>query len=116
MPAELAERASDLNMAETTEAEEAEAVQNIIEDYLILGWTYPRRGQRVADAGAFLRDRLDEDETDAALRALLYGCREPLTQQTEYLERICRAELPAWLRKHFQDLIAERAQEMRDDK
>ena len=116
IPAEIAERLSDQDVGEMTSREEREAVRSIIEDYLLIGWTYPRHGIKVADAGAFLRERLSEDELDKTLRLMTYGCGMEFREQASRLERICVVELPEWLRKNFPDLIEQRADELLEAK
>jgi hypothetical protein len=116
MPAELAERLSDANVHEVTKLEEADAVKSIIDDYLLVGDTYPRIrifGKRCIDLGTFLHRELDADTIEAVLAGVaaldVAGSDLPLR-----LRRFVEEQATAWIRKHYADLVQERAEDMRD--
>jgi hypothetical protein len=115
VPAEIAELASDC-LPETTEAEEQEAVDSIIDDYLLCGQMYPARGGRlVATTGEYLQLVLDEEDIESLLTAIVNRDTERLSDKATDLIALCREGLPAWLRKNKAYLIERRVEELQPD-
>ena len=112
MPAELAERLSD-NSVDVTDADEEEAITAIIEDYLLLGMSYPRKGGRdCITAGWIVHECAEVDEKEAMLTALVYGSGEQHYRWQKYAEDIVKEHGPRYLREHRPMLIERMQEEM----
>lgn len=95
---------------------EEQAIQSIVDDYLLLGLSYPKKGGRnCVTAGMFLQEALDEDEIEAALTGMAYGCGQEFSDQCNRMEKLCRDGLPAWLQVNHSDLIERRQEELTDE-
>lgn len=115
VPAEIAERLSD-SLPDTTDAEEAEAIRSIIEDYLLLGDIYPPKGGRdCVSAGEIAMHYMDEDDIENALSALAYGCGDFLDSRQRFVETLVRDNAEEYLRKAHPLLIERRIEELHED-
>ena len=114
MSAEAAERLSDQS-TDVTDADEDAAIAAIINDYLLLGYSYPRRGRNALRAGHIIREYASEEELADMLTALVYGCGDQLEQQNDLAERLVKDRTPEYLRTKRPDLIETMLEEMADE-
>lgn len=95
---------------------EDRAIQSIVDEFLLVGDCYPRAGGRICvDAGAIVRDALDEDEVDAILSSVLSGNADAADRSRRKCERAVRENAPAFLRRYVPMLIEQRAEELAED-
>jgi hypothetical protein len=115
VPAELAEVQSDV-AGDITDADEQEAIQSIIDDYLLLGDMYPPKGGReVVTAGMVAMEYMDEEDIENALSALTYGCGDFLDSRQRYVETLVRDNAEKYLRAKHPNLIERMIEELRPD-
>jgi len=99
-----------MNLTLSPEVEEAEAVRSLIAE-IADGETFPIKGGRgCVTAGMFLQERLDEDDIEALLCAVLA---RNLDGWEARLRALCSQGLGDWLRENRPDMVAERIEELR---
>lgn len=112
VPADIAERLSD-QPVDVTDATEDEAITAIVEDHLLLGYCYPRKGGKdCLTAGMVVQEYAEADEIEAMLTSLVYGCGEPMDRWQRYAEAIVKDSAPKYLREKCPDLIERMQEEM----
>ena len=115
MPAELAERMSDVG-DDITDTDELDAVRSIVDDYLTVGLSYPRRGFPRVNAGDFIVEELDEDALGIALTYLIFGTDTQRSDKALELSNLCEEKLERWLREKHSNLVEQRIEELMEDK
>ena len=115
MSAELAEKLSD-RAADVTDADIDRAITAIIEDHLLLGYCYPRKGgKNCVVAGMIVQDCADFEDIECMLTALVYGCGDQLDKWQRYAESIVKEHGPRYLREHRYELIERMIEEMAEE-
>ena len=115
--AALKEHDRSMDKADATfDAFKERAVQSIIEDFLLVGWSYPRiGGRRSITAGKVLVKYLDGDDLDWLLDCLVYGHGESIEKAREFSETAVRQWAPTLLEGDYEDLIERRVEELEED-
>lgn len=91
---------------------EETAIRNIIEDHLLLGYSYPEKGgKHHVTAGMVIEAYSNEDDIQAMLSTLVSS--NP-TIWREYAENIVKQHGPQYLREEHPDLIDQMLEEMED--
>ena len=104
MPADLAERLSDQSV-DVTDADEDAAIAAIINDNLLLGYSYPRRGRNALRAGHIIQEYASEEDQASMLTAFAAGSGEFLNFQKEFAMSFVEDYAPEYLRTKRPDLI-----------
>ena len=115
--AALKEHDNAMDVADSTfDTFKERAVQSIIEDFLLVGWSYPRNGgRRSITAGKILVKYLEGDDLDWLLDCLVYGHGASIERAREFSEAAVRQWAPTLLEDDFEDLIERRVEELEED-
>jgi hypothetical protein len=101
-----------MNLSLSPEVEEEEAVRRILSE-IRDGAVYPPSGGKgCVTAGMFLQSRLDDDDIEALLCALLAGNASGWESR---LRALCNQGLSDWLRENRPELIKDLVLELRKD-
>ena len=99
----------------TYEQKRAAAIQSILDDYLLLGMTYPPKGSNAVCAGQIVMWAASDDQIENAMTAMVYSCGEQILTARERIEKICTENTEDYFGHFFPHLVLQRMDELEEE-